>query len=248
MNDFYVYAHMTDDLIIRYIGKGRRGRAYVVNPSSRRGHHRSWLVSLATQGKRPVIEILEKGLTEQQALQSEMNWIALLRPLGNLTNLTDGGEGTSGWKASPATRAKMSAARKGRKVSDATKAKMSASLMGHAVSEKALAAFRHYRETRGPLSQETRAKIGASSRGKPKSEESKAKNRLAHIGKPVPDCAKRKLSIKNSNILGPFQDENGNVYQSLYDAGKALNISTKHIGRVLAGKGLSVHGHRFKYI
>ena len=94
------------------------------------------------------IHKLAEGLTKDEAIATEIELIARYGRLdlgtGMLTNMTDGGEGLSGIVHTAETRAKMSAAKKGRTYSPETRAKMSAARMG---------------KSRSP---ETRAKIAAS--------------------------------------------------------------------------------------
>lgn len=72
------------------------------------------------------ISILEENILEHEAFASEQKHIANLRKDGyHLYNLTEGGEGTSGHKASKATKDRISLAQTGRKLSNATKQKMS---------------------------------------------------------------------------------------------------------------------------
>ena len=106
MKDFYVYAFVskTDNKTVRYIGKGKGTR--MTDDSGRR-----YRVPLKNRKK------VAKGLTEQEAFNLERFLIALYGRLdletGTLTNLTDGGEGSSGYVPTEETRAKMSAARLG---------------------------------------------------------------------------------------------------------------------------------------
>lgn len=121
---YYVYAHLDEQGVIRYIGKGKGPRAYIFR--GRKGHHKNWIKSLQDGYKVPTVEILEAALTEIEALRKERMWIAWLRPLGRLCNLTDGGEiGPTGMKHSAATRAEMARTRKGTVHSAHTRALLS---------------------------------------------------------------------------------------------------------------------------
>jgi len=106
---------------------------------------------------------------------------------------------------SPETRAKLSAACKGRKLSDETKAKLSAAKMGrkHSLearaamslaqtgrkhSEETLQKFREHRHT-----DETRAKIAAAHTGLPMTDDAKEKLRQANLGRTASAETKEKL-------------------------------------------------------
>lgn len=105
--DFYVYAWLREDGSPFYIGKGKGRRA--------------WTQDCHIQRVPPEdrIRILQDGLTNEEAIKWEVDLISILgrKDLGTgcLRNLTDGGEGKSGWKASAESRIKMSRAAKGKK-------------------------------------------------------------------------------------------------------------------------------------
>jgi hypothetical protein len=86
-SSFYTYAWLRVDGTPYYVGKGKGGRAY----KSRGGRK--------CPGRDRVL-ILKKNLTEVEALRHEVYMIAVLGRKSNggiLTNLTDGGEGVSGY-------------------------------------------------------------------------------------------------------------------------------------------------------
>ncbi|CAB4125199.1 Nuclease associated modular domain 3 [uncultured Caudovirales phage] len=118
MNIYYVYQYLRKDNTPYYIGKGKGNRAW----SKQRNIHLPADISR--------IELVKEQLTEIDAHNLEILLIAKYgrKDLGTgiLYNRTDGGDGTSGAILSEETRAKMSAARKGKKLSEETRAKMSA--------------------------------------------------------------------------------------------------------------------------
>jgi hypothetical protein len=89
MNDFYVYAYLREDGTPYYIGKGRGYRAY-----SKKGR-------IFLPPPKDKIIFLLRNLTEEQALSNEKDFIAFYgrkdNNTGILRNLTDGGEGMSGY-------------------------------------------------------------------------------------------------------------------------------------------------------
>lgn len=93
---FYVYAHLDPSSNeVRYIGKGKDRRAWSF--SHRKGHHGNWINKLKKLGLKPIVQILFKNLSEEDAFKKEKE---LIKSYTNLTNLTDGGEGVSGYSPS----------------------------------------------------------------------------------------------------------------------------------------------------
>jgi group I intron endonuclease len=189
-NNFYVYQHVDPRTnLIRYIGKGRGKRAW--DFSARYGHHKNWLKQLKDAGLEPRVELIETDKTEEQAFELERMWIAACRSsFQPLTNLTDGGEGTSGWVPSEETRQKMSEAHGGEKnhyfgktLSEEHRKKISEARSG----EK----HHYFGKTR---SEETRQKISEAHSGKTLSEEHRQKMSEAHSGKTHSDETRKKMS------------------------------------------------------
>jgi len=92
---FYVYAHYTPEGRLFYIGKGSSvRRAHYMQ-----GRNNYWCKVVAKYGK-PTVKILAEWLTEKEAFAKEIELIKYYREQGfKLCNVTDGGEGTSGYKA-----------------------------------------------------------------------------------------------------------------------------------------------------
>jgi len=107
MNNFYLYVHRrADDNLPFYVGKGKEERAWWEH-----GRSAFWRNVRNKHGLK--VEIIFEGLTEEEAFQCEKDAILEFRYFGYpLVNLTDGGDGPSGWKPSPETRKKMSEAQK----------------------------------------------------------------------------------------------------------------------------------------
>lgn len=104
--DYYVYLHRrADDNEVFYVGKGKGHRA-------KRTADRSawWHRVVAKHGI--VIEYVETGMFEDSAFDLEIELIRFYRECGHqLVNLTDGGEGWSGYKYSEEDKKKLSVAR-----------------------------------------------------------------------------------------------------------------------------------------
>jgi hypothetical protein len=93
--DSYVYVHLNaDDGIPHHVGIGYTiDRPWEMTASRNKKHKNK----VNKHGVR--VEILASDLTLEQACFWEIRWIAALRAAGHeLTNLTDGGEGTKGFK------------------------------------------------------------------------------------------------------------------------------------------------------
>ncbi len=193
---YYVYAYINKKTgKPYYIGKGKEGRAYETN---RR-------VSLPKD--RTKIVFLETNLTELGALSIERRlikwWGRKDNGTGILLNLTDGGDGVSGFSHSEETKRKLSEIaskrRRGppsaetiRKITDAQKGKK--------------------RKPTGPRSEEVKRKISESHKGKVMSEESKRKLSELNKGKVMSEETKRKIS--NSLLI---TSNNKKLTKSLQD-------------------------------
>jgi len=139
--------------------------------------------------------MVAKDVDEELAFLVEQERISQLRMAGvRLCNLTDGGDGTSGWIKTPEWRKKIGAAHRWKTVSEETKAKLSASAIGYRHSENAKAKMsasrlgmqntlghKHSEETKQKMSE---AHKGNQSRlGQVRSSDEKAKQSIAMKGK-----------------------------------------------------------------
>ena len=173
--DYYTYAYLREDRTPYYIGKGENDRIYKkgkgeVNPPKDKSR----------------IIFLKQNLTEEEAFRHEIYMIAVFgrKDLGTgiLHNLTDGGDGASGYVFSEETKRKQSEAHKGNTTwlgkthSEETKRKMSDTRKGKTHSE------------------ETKRKQSEAKKGKTFSEESKRKMSEAQKGKSLSEETRRKLS------------------------------------------------------
>ena len=160
----------------------------------------------STQGRSPwwhrivakhglVVKIVQDGLQEWAAFELECDLIALYGRrdvgYGPLVNLSDGGEGATGYVPTPETRAKFSKIHKGKHVSAATREKLRLGRAGfrHTEASKAKMATASTGRKQPPGAIEKR-RIAAT--GKVVSAETKAKLRALWLGtKRTPeDCAK----------------------------------------------------------
>lgn len=178
---FYVYAYLREDNTPYYIGKGKGLRAWTKIKSRDR---------IPCPKDQLKIIIVEANLSELGSLAIERRLIRWYgrKDLGTgiLRNLTDGGEGGPGAIRSDTTKAKMSAALKGKPkgpMSESEKLKRSIALKGRPSHKKGKKA--------GPQhTLESKAKIAESNRRRIYSEETRAK-----ISAGVKEANLRKKSI-----------------------------------------------------
>lgn len=215
--EFFVYAYIRQKSSSTasagtpyYIGKGKGSRAF--------DKHKD----IPVPEDRSRILFLETNLTELGALAIERRLIRWYgrKDIGSgiLLNRTDGGDGVRGLMpslearkkmsesqkarapASEITRAKLSAANKGKPKSEETKTKLRNAKIGKSLSEEHkdkiragvnAAVLKYTPETRKKMatakgrivSAETRAKLSAANKGKIVSAETKEKLRQANLGK-----------------------------------------------------------------
>jgi len=98
MNNFYVYSYLREDKSPYYIGKGRDNRCFVKGKKE----------SVSPPRDKNRIKIIKKNLTEQEAFELEKLYILMFgrKDLGTgiLRNLTNGGDGVSGYIVSEGVR------------------------------------------------------------------------------------------------------------------------------------------------
>ena len=138
LNIFYVYMYMDQDNVPFYIGKGRD---YKIGFKRWRPQNRTKGNTMTARKVRKLgvenvkVYFLHKDISEEEAFQKEIYWIKYLgrrdNGTGQLTNHTDGGEG-SGGHISPL---------KGVPRSKETRQKISKSNMGRVAWNKELPAW-----------------------------------------------------------------------------------------------------------
>ena len=152
MNIYYVYQYLREDMTPYYVGKGCKNRAYS------KAHN----VNLPPKDR---IKFVKKNLTEQEAFDLETELIAKYGRKNNgtgiLRNLTDGGEGRSGFAHYESTKQKIREKRALQITTQETREKMSKARVGQVRSK------------------ETREKMAKAATGRKKSPEEIAKIREA---------------------------------------------------------------------
>jgi hypothetical protein len=99
---FCTYAHYTPQGRLFYIGKGSEARAH-----SKAGRNNYWQKVVAKYGT-PDVQILANWGTNEEACSHEILLISCFKDLGHkLCNITDGGEGSSGWKHTEEVKEKL---------------------------------------------------------------------------------------------------------------------------------------------
>lgn len=153
MASFYSYLYLRENLSPYYAGKGQGKRAF---------HSPTHTVRPPKDKSRIVIFPM---LNEAEAFESEIALIELFgrkdNGTGILRNMTDGGDGSSGYKHTIDARKKMSLKRKGRTLSDQWKRHISAAGVGRKQSAETIQ--KRSNSLRGRiLSQASRTKISQS--------------------------------------------------------------------------------------
>lgn len=155
MKQFYSYLYLREDGTPYYAGKGTGERAF---------HSATHAVRPPKDRTRIVVFPMA---SEAEAFESERALIELFgrkdNSTGILRNMTDGGDGSSGYKHTIDTRKKMSVQRTGRKLSEGWKKKIGQALVGRKNSTETIK--KRSDSLRGRvLSPESRMKISQSLR------------------------------------------------------------------------------------
>lgn len=175
---FYIYFYLRIDGTPYYVGKGNAGRAWDTH-----GH------TVKPPKDKSLIIIAETNLTEIGAMALERRYIEWYgrkdNHTGILRNMTDGGEGTSGYKHTIEAKQAMSVAKKGKKqsllhIENAARTRIGVKRSDEtkqAIS-KAVSGYLHpmYGKTH---TKESREKIAMSSSGRIRSKEASMKTSLA---------------------------------------------------------------------
>lgn len=141
--DFYVYVKFRPwNCVPCYVGKGHGKRAFSHEAKSHNPHLER--IIRKAGGELPTV-FPREGLTEAEAFETE---VALIKAIGRkknggpLVNMTDGGEGVSGFVPSPEQIAKQISCHTGRKRSAETRARMSIAQRGRTYSPEAIEKMR----------------------------------------------------------------------------------------------------------
>jgi len=216
---FYVYEHWrTDRQECFYVGKGQGSRAWDLR-HDRNKWHSAIVGKLERDGLTVDVKVIFSCDLEEDAFRKERERIAHWRSNGiRLVNLTDGGEGQSGYKHTDETRERLRVAMTGRvmtpewrhKIGAAQKGKIgwsrgkklspehvAAAAAGHTGSKRS---FESRAKMSAAKTHEMRVALGNKHRGVKKSASQIEKMRLANMGKTHGPEAKRKVSEHNQKL------------------------------------------------
>ena len=143
-------------------------------------------------------EVIEQCADETAAFRAEQRHIARLRTSVRGYNLTDGGEGCSGYKHTPESLKKMGDVHRGKPNSEEQKRKIAETLRGRVFTPEWKAKISTAKMGH-EVSVETRAKLADAARGKSLSPESRAKVAEAsrnRARRPWTDEQKKRMSEK----------------------------------------------------
>lgn len=157
MPEFYVYVHRRADTgTVFYVGKGKGRRAWVTQ------HRNPWWRAVVAKAGAYEIDKVVEHVDEELAHLAEIELIAKLRSSGvRLCNLTDGGEGMTGYVRSAESIEQGASQRRGKPNPAA-----SAYLRGRPKSAEHRAAISRAREG-ARVSDEARARMSNARRGRP---------------------------------------------------------------------------------
>jgi hypothetical protein len=216
--DFYVYLHRkatTGEVF--YVGKGEGRRAW----SKQRSQY--WHRTANKHGC--TIEIIQDGLQEWFAHELEQNLIALHGRKdtghGPLVNLTDGGEGATGWTPSIETVLKISQSNKGRKLTGEQRLALSLRQVGI---------------KRGRYSPEHRAAISRAKTGSRATQKARLAISFAQRGKLKPvECMEEGIVFFTSRDAAAWLQCNGHQKA----ARSSINRSAKRL--------IKAYGYTWRY-
>jgi len=256
-----VYFHRRkNDNEVFYVGIGtNKGRAFKISNRTE-----FWKKTAVKHGY--VIEIVHNNITMEEAIEYEIQYIKQFgrkdKGLGNLVNMTDGGEGTLGKVVNEKGRehAKMlGLSNKGRKHSEDSKRRMSESQKGKIVKEETkrklsegrLREKHHLYGTRASL--ETRKKMSESQKGriiKPESIKKLVETRRKNGTYVITEEMKQKMintfNVKDNwgklkknereEILKTWNNTEGSKYGLQTKLAKKFKVSTRCINDLIKGK------------
>lgn len=266
--DFYVYEHRRKDSgMVFYVGKGCGQRAKNLHNRGRYWNN----VAKAAGGVEITYPV--SGVDEEMALLAEMELIDAYRRRGiRITNITDGGEGTTGWVPSEETKRKIGGANKhtpkacGEQHGMYGKKHSTESLEKMRISQKAVARSGENHHMYGKQhTQEALTKISLARKGKcvgfenpffGKTHTAEARRLMskAASGRKVSDetRAKQKASALSTAhlkqaVLPVFCTTNGQMYYGLNEAARQLGLHRQCIRMVCNGKLKQTGGYVFEW-
>jgi hypothetical protein len=222
----YIHGDYVFDFEPIYIGKGKGNRPnrhyYLYKRYNTRFY--SKMKSIILDGFNPEFILISSNLSEKDSLELEISLISTIGRIengGTLTNLTDGGNGQSGFKFSEESKKKMSEKRLGKKhgpTSDETKLKISISKIGKPSKIKGLSFEDLHGEEK---SNDIKMKMSISA-----SKRTGEKNSM--YGKNHKEESKEKMSLNTIKRFGEYNPNFGREYkeeEKTYDTWHIVNIN-----------------------
>ena len=230
-----------------YVGKGKDNRSQFHKTRANNPILKRKITKINELGLEPIVEIYQNNLTEQEALNLEIELISKFGRIdlktGTLCNLTEGGEGSSGRIASEETKKLWSEQRKGKKqtkaqyeancnrtVSEETKKKISDSNKGRKLSQESIDKIKKA-HTGSKRSEETKILMSEQRKGKKQTPAQYAAN-----------CNRKPKTRKIECI------NNSKIYNSAKQAAEELNLKSTAIQAVANGSRKQHKGYLFKYV
>lgn len=236
----YVYRHIRlDKNTPFYIGIGSDEAGYYKRAFSKSNRNSYWHNVI---NKTPYeIEILFDSMSWEDACKKEIEFINLYGRIdmgnGVLVNMSNGGEGVSGWSVESKEKQKKSMV--GFKVTEETRRKLSESHKGYRHSQESLEKIRASSRSR-PITKETREKMAATLRGRAQPKWQRDILSKAAMGKKVIWCYK---PILQYDIYGNFIKE----HESISSACRELGLQSSNIDKVLKKNRNHTGNFIFKY-
>jgi len=227
-NNAYLYLHRrldTNEVFYVGIGTEKNFKRAFVKAKNKRNSFWSNIVNKVNYA----VDIIYKNISWEQACKYEMNFIAMYGRkdlgLGNLVNMTNGGDGNPGKIISEKQKYQISKAHKNKTVTKETREKLREFNLGK----------KHNKETK--------LKISLGNKGRIVSEETKEKLRNFHKGNLNTvlinqNIAKKRKGLPNIRSKIYLNLETGIFHYSLSEAANAYNIKLVTLQkRVIAKKG-----------
>lgn len=192
------------DASIRYVGftsKSLKARLTSHLKDRNPSHRKNWITSLKAKQQRPIIELVADISLDEWGLE-ERKWIKHFKDIGcELVNHTEGGEGILGFRHSAETREFLRQNTLKQFESPEARAAVSRQHAGKAIGEEhkkvvgvaAKKRWKLYRESGASMSKEARAILREKATGRVVSDETKVK--LSAVGKGKPKTAEHRAKL-----------------------------------------------------
>lgn len=196
---------------------------------------------MLNEGIRPVYQMIERGEGDGWKTR-ERFWISHYRTICQLTNLTDGGEGTPGLVVSEKTRKALSLSLKGIPYAPGRVSAMKGKNHTPEAIEKIRKAGIGRRH-----SEASKSKMKENRKGKKPAASTIAASIAARIGKKLTEEHKRKIAATTKNRKAVLTIETGRIFDSVTAASRALMVSEASIYQAIR-KGCRCKGNHLRFL